>query len=50
MSRAKATFIFPTFQTKRDSRDRCFGPAREEEGSRSFTQTAPNELKLGEGG
>ena len=45
----KTTFIFLTLQTRLDSRNGCLtseGGGRQQ----SFTQSAPNELKLGGGG
>ena len=45
----KTTFIFPTIQTEIRQQRRVF-LTREEDSRASFTQAAPNELKLGEGG
>ena len=43
----KTNFIFPTLETRRDSRD---GVSDQRGRPQSLTQAAPNELQLGKGG
>ena len=42
--------IFPTFQTRRDSRDGCFWPAREEEDRRASHKRRQTSWNLARGG
>ena len=46
----RSSFIFSTFQTRRDSRDGCFWPEREEEDSRASHKRRQTNWNLARGG